>query len=447
MSEKLTLAGLLSALSTALDMVEGQPEGHAVRTADLAVRLGQALGLEREFLADLYFGGVLKDSGCSNNSVRVQKIFGGDETVSKHAVKFIDWTSPLESVRYAFRYTERGNGIIKKLQRLAAQAGTSGSIMNEVTLARCSRGAEIAGKLGFGPRVVDGVKYLDEHWDGKGAPYGLTQDQTPLAAQILSLCQTFEVFATTYGVSAAYEMARKRKGRWFNPELVQALESIRGDQEFWAGFGAEPLSLAELPELHDAAAEAEVDQVCEAFAMIIDAKSSFTAEHSSRVTDYAVRMAEAMGFGSSRLQTLRRAGLLHDVGKLGVPASILEKPGKLDPSEYDLVKQHPMQSDAILRKIPSFDRIADLASAHHERLDGRGYWRGLEGESLDLDMRIITACDVYDALTAHRPYRGPMSHEEALGIMRKDEGTAFDPLCLEALDSLDADSEPLSAAA
>jgi HD-GYP domain-containing protein (c-di-GMP phosphodiesterase class II) len=447
MSRKLTLAGLLSSLSTALDMVEGQPEGHAVRTADLAVRLGRALGLDQDFLADLYFGGVLKDSGCSNNSVRVQNIFGGDETVSKHAVKFIDWTSPLESVRYAFRYTERGNGIIKKLQRLAAQAGASGSIMNEVTLARCSRGAEIAAKLGFGLRVIEGVRYLDEHWDGKGAPYGLSQDQTPLSAQILSLAQTFEVFATTYGVPAAYEMARRRRGRWFNPALVQALESFRDDQSFWSSSGEESLSLTDLPELLDPAAEAEIDQVCEAFGMIVDAKSSYTAEHSSRVTQYSVIVADSLGFTPSRIHTIRRAGLLHDVGKLGMPTSILEKPGKLDPEEFDLVKRHPRHSDSILRKIPGFHRIADLASAHHERLDGGGYWRGLGQENLDLDMRILTACDVYDALTARRPYRGPMSHEEALGIMKKDEGRAFDPVCLEALETLPSSDQLIPAAA
>lgn len=436
MAETLSIAGLLHSLSMALDLVEGQPEGHAARTASISVTLGKALGLDRAFLTDIYFASVLKDSGCSNNSVRVQKIFGGDEILTKYAVKFIDWTSPLESAVYAFRNTERGKSIIHKLRRMAAQVKAPGSVMNEVTLARCTRGAQIAAMLQFSERVGDGIHYLDEHWDGKGAPYGMRGDAIPLIAQIVSLAQTFEVFATAYGVEAAYTMAEKRTHTWFNPELVHALQSFRHDQAFWETLGHQSIWETELPELDTDPAPAEVDHVCEAFALIVDAKSSFTAEHSSRVTSYAVRLAEAFGFDEERKQTLRRAGLLHDVGKLGVPTAILEKPGKLDDEEFARIRNHPRFSDLILRRIPTFERIADLASSHHERLDGKGYWRGLSAEQLDLDMRILTACDVYDALTAERPYRGPMEPGDALEIMQRDVNTAFDPACLTALRDL-----------
>lgn len=142
---------------------------------------------------------------------------------------------------------------------------------------------------------------------------------------------------------------------------------------------------------------------------------------------------------------MRRAGLLHDIGKLGVPTTILEKPGRLDEEEFARVREHPKYSDTILRPIPTFAAIAELASSHHERLDGKGYWRGLGAEQLSLDARILTAADVFDALTARRPYRDAMPVEDALSIMRKDEGTAFDPTCLSALSELYENRQDLAA--
>ena len=436
MNRQPSKAEILGALSHALDMVEGQPEGHAVRTARICLRLGQEFGLEPDSLSTLYFAAVLKDSGCSNNAVRIAKMFGGDEHLSKKAVKLVDWTNPLESVKFALQYTEVGNTIGAKLRRLAANVGPPGKVMNEVTEARCTRGAEIARMLGFDAEVADAVKYLDEHWDGKGAPYGLKGYDIPLLAQILCLGQTFEVFQIAFGTHDAYEMLRDREGKWFNPELCSAMRKFEHDQDFWSE--QQDCDLADWADLLDAesAVEADIDSICEAFALIIDAKSSFTSEHSTRVTTYAVAMARALGFEKPRIKTLQRAGLLHDIGKLGIPTTILEKPGKLDDDEFARVRSHPRLSDVILRSIPTFEAIAELASSHHERLDGKGYWRGLEGDQLSFDARILTAADVFDALTAKRPYRDAMPATEALKIMSKDEGTAFDSRCLELLDYL-----------
>lgn len=190
-----------------------------------------------------------------------------------------------------------------------------------------------------------------------------------------------------------------------------------------------------------AALDADIDSICEAFAMIIDAKSSFTAEHSTRVTQYAVALSLQFGFDEGQIQTMRRAGLPHDIGKLGVPTTILEKPGRLDEAEFARVREHPKYSDSILRPIPTFAATAELASSHHERLDGKGYCRGLGAEQLPLYARILTAADVFDARTARRPYRDAMPVSEALAIVRKDEGTAFDGACLAALSEIYEDKQ------
>ena len=193
--------------------------------------------------------------------------------------------------------------------------------------------------------------------------------------------------------------------------------------------------------------DTSLDKVCQCFAEIIDAKSTFTGEHSTRVTGYALELAQYFQFEKERLKTLEHAALLHDIGKLGVSNSILEKPGRLDAEEFNKVKEHPYLSTKILTPIRGFERVTEIASAHHERLDGKGYWQGLSGDQLDLDMRILTVSDVFDALTARRPYRDAMSADEALKIMRKDEGTAFDPSCLRALEDINVGSFGLQRAA
>jgi len=426
-------AQILAALSKALDLVEGQPDGHAVRTCALSLRIGQLYGLSEKELSDLFFVAILKDCGCSNNSVRLQKIFGGDEVLMKRDVKLIDWTSTKENVKFAFAYTEPGKNWIAKLRRLSSNLGTPKSIMDEVTQARCTRGAAIARKLGCSEAVATGIHSLDEHWDGKGSPYGFKGDAVPVLSRIVCFAQTFEVFMLAFGLEAAFLMAHERSGTWFEPEIVSLCESLRGDRAFWESVGDATYAKIVPVSLSAAAIEADVDAICEAFAMIVDAKSSFTAEHSSRVAEYSVLIGRELGFGAQQLVELRRAGLLHDIGKLAVSTSILEKPGALSDEEFAVIRSHPKHSYEILNRIESFSEIAALASAHHERLDGRGYWQGLGADQLSVEMRIMTVADVYDALSAKRPYRDALPFEKCREIMEKDSGSAFDPECLAAL--------------
>ncbi|MDI9636845.1 HD domain-containing phosphohydrolase [Kamptonema cortianum] len=437
-------ASILGALSYALDLVEGQPKGHAIRTAQLSLRLADALHLTDSQLENLYYAALLKDSGCSNNSVRVQKIFGGDEHVAKYAVKLSDWTSSVESLKFVWHHTEVGRSVGAKLRRMALNIGTPKQVMNEVTEARCTRGAEIARLLSLDEDVSDAILYLDEHWDGKGAPYGKVRDESPLLSRILSFMQTYEVFLTAYGLEAANVMAKDRSGTWFDPDIVLVALDI-----FSSGVGLENLGSGDevfdrLPHLKTSIVDADIDAICEAFAQIVDAKSSFTSEHSTRVKNYAIALAEHLGFSQAEITTLSRGALLHDIGKLGVPTGILEKPGKLDEVEFERIRCHPRLGQEILDQIPGFDHLAEIASAHHERLDGKGYWQGLSGDSLNLSVRIVTVCDVFDALTAKRPYREALPLEKVWGIMDSEAGVAFDHDCLEALKKVQEENKLVS---
>ena len=179
----------------------------------------------------------------------------------------------------------------------------------------------------------------------------------------------------------------------------------------------------------------QVDVVCQAFADVVDAKSPYTFRHSLGVTEVAERIARNLGLSPARRKLVYRSALLHDLGKLRVPNSILDKPGKLDDAEWAVMREHPMLSQKILERIPSFARIALIAGRHHEKLDGTGYPHGLKADALTLEDRIVAVADIYGALSEDRPYRNAMTTEQIFEILRRDVPHKLDPDCFDALVS------------
>lgn len=433
-----TRAEVLSALSYALDLVEGQPTGHAARTCLIALELGKLLGLDRHDMQSLYYAAILKDSGCSNNSARIHKIFGGDELLTKRNVKFIDWSRAVECVRFGAANTLPEGSALARFRKFLNNLGPPAKVMNEVTLARCHRGAAIASSLGLGRSTAEAIRSLDEHWDGKGAPSGLQGGAIPVLSRVLSLAQTLEIFAWTFGPHQALDVLKRRRGRWFDPEVYSAAIATESDVAFWArvhASGHAEAAAAEPYPDHAPLKPVEMDAICESFAMIVDAKSPYTLGHSQRVSELAAGIGKTLGLPTDIVSDLGRAGLLHDLGKLGVPNSILDKPDRLTEPEMVRVREHPRQSFAILAAMPRFSRIADIASTHHERLDGRGYWQGLGREDLGIESRVMTVADVFDALTSDRPYRKGLDPDTAISTLWSEAETAFDPVCIEALSA------------
>jgi putative nucleotidyltransferase with HDIG domain len=176
-----------------------------------------------------------------------------------------------------------------------------------------------------------------------------------------------------------------------------------------------------------------LDRVAEAFARVVDAKSPWTFQHSTRVAEIAVGVAQQFGCQPELERDIRRAALLHDIGKLGVSNLILDKPGKPTPEEFDEIRKHPDYTQQILERVGAFRKLADVASAHHERLDGRGYHRRMEGGELPWTARILTVADICEAMSAHRPYRDAMPWEQIHEIMSRDVGSGIDGECFSAL--------------
>lgn len=432
------LSEVVSALSYALDLTEGQPMGHSVRTAMIGMRIGEVLGITDDQKSALYYALLLKDLGCSSNAARLASLFGADDRLLKHAHKLTDWTANADRAKYVFKYSLPGKSRLAKAWH-TLMVGMNARDNEQVMMrTRCERGADIATLLGLPKPTSEAIRTIDEHWNGGGLPFGLQGSGIPLLGRIVSLAQTVEVFQNAFDVRTAYEMAHARRGRWFDPVLVDCLDAFQLDAMFWNDLrNADTLKSVARLEPDDkviVADDERLDTVAEAFARVIDAKSPYTARHSQNVARIAVATGEAMGLDGRDLRTLKRAALLHDIGKLGVSNTILDKPAALNDVEYASMRQHTRFTLEILKRVARFRQFAATAAAHHERIDGSGYHLGLKGEEIGPLSRIIAAADVTEALSADRPYRVGMPAAEVFRILDGlVEKVHLDPAAVEAL--------------
>ena len=396
------------------------------------------LKLWPEDISDLYYTLLLKDLGCSSNAARICQLYVADDIAFKRGFKLVDGSLP-QALRFVLGHTGLESGLAERFRAIINILKNGGEISRELIEARCHRGAEIAARMRFSKAVCDGIQNLDEHWDGSGKPEGLRESAIPLFSQIALLAQVADVFNIANGPVAALQEIRNRSGTWFDPAIVAAFSAAQAENDFWEILKEEELQAVVL-DLEPAKAKRfadddYLDQIARAFAQVIDAKSPFTRGHSERVAVFSDMIAEELGFTPDRRRWLNRAALLHDIGKLAISNSILDKPGKLTVEEFAVVKSHPAHSENILASISVFADLAPIAGGHHERLDGKGYPRGLKAPEINLETRIVTTADIFDALTADRPYRPAMSVSQAYEIMAKDAGTAIDLTCFKALQA------------
>jgi putative nucleotidyltransferase with HDIG domain len=436
--QSLRLAEIVSALSYALDLTDGQPAGHSVRCCWIGMHIGPAIGLSTAQLSDLFYTLLLKDLGCSSNAARICELFVTSDYDFKRNAKLVDTDSLAQVLRFVVSNTAVKSGLADKLRGVLHVAMTGGRVDREIIKTRCERGADIARQMRFSDAVAEGILDLDEHWNGGGHPLGKTGETISMFARIALLAQVIDVFACTAGPAAALDEIARRSGRWFDPALVAAFDAIADDESFWQaltdpGLAARVFAL-EPQQMVRSVDDDFLDDIADGFAQVVDAKSPFTSGHSKRVALFTELIAEEMGLPQDRRRWLVRAALLHDLGKLGVSNEILDKPGKLDPAEWEAVRGHPAAGAAILERMSALAPMARIALEHHERLDGAGYPRKLAGDRIGLETRIVTVADIFDALTADRPYRKAMSAATALGIMYGEVGTAIDGACLAALE-------------
>ncbi|MCC7084662.1 MAG: HD domain-containing protein [Pirellulales bacterium] len=436
-ADKIRFSEIISALSVALDITQGHPQGHAMRTALIGMRLADELHLTTTDRSALFYALLLKDLGCSSNAAKIAYLFGADDRLVKRSARMIDWSKPSQSVRHCWSHCAPNGSTAQKLLRIAAIARLGAKGAKQIAEIRCERGAEITRMLRLPEATAQAIIDLDEHWNGRGNPHGLHHDEISLLGRICCLAQTVEVFFSAYGFESAIDVAQRRRGQWFDPRLVDALLAFRQESDFWSQLLSNDV-IGELSrwEPDDAVLLADepcLDLVAEAFARVVDAKSPWTYQHSTRVAEIAVGVAKQFGHFPELERDLRRAALLHDIGKLGISNTIWDKPTRPTPQEYDEIRKHPAYTQQILRQVEAFEMLAEVAGAHHERLDGRGYHRGLQGPKISWVVRVLTVADVYEALSAKRPYRDAMPWSQIYEMMNKDAHKGLDADCIEAL--------------
>jgi HD-GYP domain-containing protein (c-di-GMP phosphodiesterase class II) len=429
------LSEIISALSHALDVTGGQPMGHAERSCLIGLRLAETAGFDAGQRASLFYALLLKDAGCSTNSAATAAAYGADELTVKREYKLSDLGRPAQALRYLRRTVAPEASLLTRARHLRAVVALGSDGLRELEQMRCERGAEIARCIDLDEDTAGAIRQLDEHWDGQGYPASLAGEDISPLARVMCLAQTMEVFWQHGGPQAACAVARERRATWFDPTLVDAIAAFEHDRAFWASLTNADVNALEPTDRVQRADHARLDRVAEAFAGIVDAKSPFTARHSAGVAAIAEGVAGTMGLDAATRRLLRRAALLHDVGKLGVSNRILDKPGRLTDEEWAAVRRHPQLSEAILSPVPALADVARLAVEHHERLDGSGYPYGLVAHQLDVPSRVLQVADVAEALSARRPYREAMDVDAVLRVMGREAGSRLDAVAFGALEA------------
>ena len=440
---------LLGALSTALDLTEGLLPGHAARTCWIAVRIAERAGMPAAERESLFYAALLKDAGCSSNAAALTSIFGGDERALKRMQATAGRSTAAMAV-LSLRALSTTEPMPLRVRRLVHLASNGSTERRAIEHTRCERGAQIALNAGFDATVSTAVSAVHEHWDGRGLPLGLRGDAIPPFSRMVAVAAALDVFVSAVGPYQAVRTLRERSGTWYEPEIVDIAVDLARDglvQELTDGRVEERIGEMEPRSLVRVSDESDVDRIAMAFADVIDAKSPFTGSHSRNVAVLAERLAGALGLPSSSARDVRRGGLLHDIGKLGIPNRILDKPGRLTADEYLAIREHPALSLRILAPVSIFSRVAEIAAAHHERMDGTGYFRGLDAERLAVEARVVAVADVYEALTADRPYRASMGPDEALTIMSRMAGDHLAADVVAALPAVIGSIQPSRVAA
>jgi HD-GYP domain-containing protein (c-di-GMP phosphodiesterase class II) len=417
------LAEVMAALSLATDLAMGQPLEHALCSCVLAVRLGITLGLDDDQLRDVYYQALLRYIGC-NAETYLMAALVGDEIALRTDVASVNNGNQREVVGLILRYIRQANAGAPPLhlaQLVARGLLTSPRLFKDAFAGHCEVAQRLAARLGLGDGVVVALGQLYERWDGRGLPNGLKGEQIALPVRIVTLAQDAVVFHRLGGVEAAVAVARERAGAAYEPRLVERF--CRQAPQLLADLDDEPswdAVLALEPGPRPVLGDAQFDAACEAMADFADLKSPYLLGHSSGVAALAAAAARRCGLPDADVVAVRRAGWLHDLGRVGVSAGIWGKPGPLTEREWERVRLHPYHTERVLARPPALARLGALAALHHERLDGSGYHRGVPAAALPPAARILAAADVYHALTEPRPHRPARPPEDAAAELRRE---------------------------
>jgi HD-GYP domain-containing protein (c-di-GMP phosphodiesterase class II) len=420
---EIRLAELIAALSLATDLGMGQPLEYALSVCVLSVRMGEALGLDESELCEVYYLALLRHIGCNAETYTMANLFG-DELVLRTDAATSDTGRTSQAIGLVARSIRKSYVDASPLQiaRLIAQGIiASPQVMKESFTGFCEVAQRLAARLGFDEDIIHALGQVFERWDGRGTPNGLKREQITTSMRLVSLAQDAITFHRLDGSEAAVSMVRERKGTMYDPGIAELF--CQQASKLLAGLEEEPsweAVLALEPGKRACLSDEQFDTACQAMADFADIKSPYTLGHSSGVALLASEAARRCGLPEADAIFLRRAGLLHDIGRVSVSAGIWGKPGPLTEREWERVRLHPYYTERVLARPATLAQLGALAALHHERLDGSGYHRGLPAAMLSPSARILAAADVYHAMTEPRPHRSPLAPESAASQLQRE---------------------------
>jgi HD-GYP domain-containing protein (c-di-GMP phosphodiesterase class II) len=381
--------------------------------------LAEALNLSDAERRDVYYLSLLRHVGCTANAHTDAERFG-DELQAAEGMT-LDTDDMAAMLGFVFRAAGKGKPLPDRLRRIATllSLGPGAAEINHT--AHCEVGTRLAEMLGFGPDTHKALRQVYARWDGKGTPKTLNGESIALPVRVIQVAQDTATFFQLGGVEMAKQVALKRTGRQFDPAIADSF--CKQASELCAGLDAatawETLLAAE-PGPPLTLSDAQLDSAAHAVADFTDLKSPFTLNHSRHVAQLAEAAARHCRLPEGDITAMRRAGLIHDMGRVGVSAGIWGKAGPLTEGEWERVRLHPYYTDRIFARAESLAPLGALAAQHHERLDGSGYHRRLPSTALAQLSRLLAAADAYCAMTELRPHRAALSSEQAADELRRE---------------------------
>lgn len=415
------LAELLAALSLATDLGMGQPLEFAWQTCVLAMRLGEKLQFNDRELRAIYYQALLRYIGC-NAETQLLAAIVGDELQLRADIIHADNTSLdiLGTLTRFIRQANAGASPWPMAQAIVGGLAAASGMSKEFFSGHCEVAGRLAERLGLEANIVQALRQVYARWDGKGLP-ALKGEAIAPGMLVVSLAQDAIYVFRLGGLAAAVAMVKKRRGGMYAPKHVEVF--CREAQELLTHLDDVPSwesVLALEPGPRPFLDEAGFDSACAAIADFADIKSPWLLGHSPGVARLSEGAARRCGLPEVDGVWLRRAALLHDLGRVGVSAGIWGKPGPLNDSDWEKVRLHPYHTERILARGPALAKLGTLAAFHHERLDGSGYHRGAVAAALSPSARILAAADVYHALTEPRPHRAAYTGEQAAEILKRE---------------------------
>jgi HD-GYP domain-containing protein (c-di-GMP phosphodiesterase class II) len=411
------LAELVAALSLGIDLGFGQPMEHVLRQSMIALRLAETVGLDEIERSDVYYTALLINVGCHTDAHEQAKWFG-DDIAAKSAKYDYEFGSAAGAVAM-LRMIGSGDSLLHRFRvglefAVSGHRDFSGMIAQHAAFAR-----RLAEQLGLSQSTQEAIGSSYEQWDGKGWPGELKGDAIPVASRLAQIAEFTEVAHRIGGADAAIALADKRAGGQFDPDFAAAfcsnagtiLDGLDAGDTWDAVIGAEPALGVYL-------SPAEFDAALLAVADFVDLKSPYMLGHARGVTELAGGAGAQVGLTDAEQVSLRRAGTIHGLGRLGVSNAIWDKRGSLGAGEWERVRLHPYLTERMLSQSDALAPLGTIAAALRERLDGSGYPRRLSGAAIPLAARVLSAADAYQAMCEPRPHRDRLDPEQAATELR-----------------------------